>query len=206
MIDYDLSDLRCFGQGNVYPSQRATMDQVDRIMPIGSLIPWIPRLNPNNDEKATYHQTKGWIKCDGIEKCDHGLFEGQVCPSLANKGLIGANKNLKTAVFQGASIPQHQHKHKHTMYDHKHTTKITRRSDKDYIGVVYACEYAKNCGSSDKKEAAARHNHQGSSTVTSSSTTSQMKDNSAGVTSVTGANIGENLPAHMRVEYLFECY
>ena len=184
------------------------MDQVDRIMPIGSLIPWIPRLNPNNDDMATYHQSKGWIKCDGIEKCDQGLFEGQVCPSLANRGLIGANTKYKTAVLQGASMPDHYHKHEHTMYGHKHQSNINRRSDKDYVGTVYACEYAKNCKASDKKEAAARHNHQGSITVKTNETRTYMKESSARVTSksLSGATLGDNFPAHIRVDYLFKCY
>ena len=186
------------------------MDQVDRVMPVGSLIPWIPRLNPNNDDVATYHQTKGWIKCDGIEKCDQGLFEGQVCPSLADRGLIGANTKHKSAVLQGATIPDHQHKHKHTMEGHEHKSTINRHSDKEYVGVVYACEYAKNCYASDKKEAAGRHNHQGSSTVKTTKVTSKMYEDHTGVTSVAGvtsiSGSGEILPAHIRVDYLFKCY
>ena len=66
--------LRCFGQGNLYPSQRATMglaiQEIDRIMPVGSLIPWIPRLNISDGSMASYLPAKGWIKCDGKEICD----------------------------------------------------------------------------------------------------------------------------------------
>ena len=117
-VDYELGDLRCFGQGNFYPSQRATMEQVDRIMPVSSLISWIPRLNTTDDNMASYLPAKGWIKCDGIETCDRGIFEGQSCPSMAGRGLIGADEELKPSELRGASIPQHNHDHKHVMNSH----------------------------------------------------------------------------------------
>ena len=202
-VDYALSDLRCFGQRNLYPSQRATMEitmqQIDRIMPIGSLIPWLPRLNSNDENMATYAQTKGWIKCDGKEVCDQGLFEGQTCPSLADRGLIGANesKNKKTAKLEKASIPQHYHEHQHTMNRHDHQYSTGDES----IDTRKASYY--HCGDYPLYTAA-NHNH--NTKKWTSYATSTMQKHSAALTSVSGANIGENLPAHIRVDYLFKCY
>ena len=199
-VDYELSDLRCFGQGNFYPSQRATMEQVDRIMPIGSIIPWIPRLNSNCDNKATYHQTKGWIKCDGIETCDQGLFEGETCPSLADRGLIGANQNLKPAQLRDASIPQHNHSHKHIMNSHFHDSKYVgaNAENVEQLTVSYYNSHKY------PEYVPAYHNH--NTRDQTKPVTSSMQTHSAPVTSVSGADIGENLPAHMRVDYLFKCY
>ena len=200
-VDYELSDLRCFGQGNFYPSQRATMEQVDRILPAGTIIPWVPRLNSNDDIMATYHETKGWIKCDGIETCDQGLFEGQSCPSLADRGLIGANEKIKSSELRGASIPQHYHDHKHTMNSHYHNSAYSKGSNPGSVAKVKVCKSAMSCS---KTDVSAWHDH--TIKEQTKSVTSSMQTHSAPVTSVSGADIGENLPAHMRVDYLFKCY
>ena len=200
-VEYELSDLRCFGQGNFYPSQRATMDQVDRILPAGTIIPWVPRLNSKDDLLATYHEAKGWIKCDGIETCDRGLFEGQSCPSLADRGLIGANEKIKSSELRGASIPQHEHDHKHTMNSHYHQSKNSKGSNPGGVAKIGACTSAYYCSRTD---VAAWHDH--TTKEQTKSVTSSMQTHSAPVTSVSGADIGENLPAHMRVDYLFKCY
>ena len=200
-IEYDLGFLRCFGQGNFYPSQRATMDQVDRIMPVGSLIPWIPKLHKDDEHEANYYSSKGWIKCDGIETCNQGMFEGQSCPSMADRGLIGSNESLKAPTFQNASIPQHNHDHQHTMNSHYHQSRNSKGSNPGNVNKVSACINGYCTGRSD---VAAWHDH--TTKEQTVSVTSSMLTHSAPVTSVSGADIGENLPAHMRVNYLFKCY
>ena len=176
------------------------MEQVDRIMPVGSLIPWIPRLNTTDDNMASYHPAKGWIKCDGIETCDRGIFEGQSCPSMAGRGLIGADEKLKPSELHGASIPQHNHDHKHTMNSHSHYSKNSKGSNPGSVTNLKV----KTSTSSSAKSVAGYHSH--STREETLSVTSSMQTHSAPVTSVSGADIGENLPAHMRVDYLFKCY
>ena len=176
------------------------MEQVDRILPAGTIVPWVPRLNSNDDIMATYHETKGWIKCDGIETCNQGLFEGQTCPSLADRGLIGANEKIKSSELRGASIPQHNHSHKHTMNSHYHQSKYVG-ANPDSVSQLKVSYYKNKVYPS---YVAAYHNHEKRDET--KSVTSSMQTHSAPVTSVSGADIGENLPAHMRVDYLFKCY
>ena len=184
------------------------MEQVDRIMPVGSLIPWIPKLNKNDEHSASYHQTKGWIKCDGIETCDQGLFEGQSCPSLAGRGLIGADEESIAAELQNASIPQHYHAHSHTMNSHFHDSDIGTGSNPASVSRLTVLHPNSGCqgyfDDCNKADAAAWHNHPVQERT--KKVTSTMQSHSAPVTSVSGAGIGENFPAHMRVDYLFKCY
>lgn len=178
------------------------MEQVDRIMPVGSLIPWIPRLNTTDDNMASYLPAKGWIKCDGIETCDRGIFEGQSCPSMAGRGLIGADEELKPSELHDASIPQHNHDHTHEMNSHSHYSKNSKGANPGSVTKVSACTSGSYC--SRRSDVAGFHDH--TTREQTQSVTSSMQTHSAPVTSVSGANIGENLPAHMRVDYLFKCY
>ena len=114
-------------------------------IPIGSILPWVPKPNFNSGGSASFGDYPGWIKCDGIEVCTKGEFKemfrkkdnfidskyyklfiirkhkkGQACTNLANRALIGAGSEQVLSVL-GASLPNHHHSHTHTTNSHSHS-------------------------------------------------------------------------------------
>ena len=44
-------------------------------IPIGSILPWVPKPNFSSGGSARFGDYPGWIKCDGIEVCTRGEFK-----------------------------------------------------------------------------------------------------------------------------------
>ena len=82
-------------------------------LPIGSIIPWVPKPSSSATGSVHYKSYAGWIKCDGIETCDQGPFKGSICTDLADRTLIGSTYTFKTLNTYGASFPDHKHPHTH---------------------------------------------------------------------------------------------
>ena len=67
-------------------------------IPIGSIIPWIPRPNQDASQADTdYVNYEGWIVCNGKETCLKGSYAGEVCSDLSDRVLVGeGNERILT--------------------------------------------------------------------------------------------------------------
>ena len=83
-------------------------------LPIGSIIPWVPKPSSSVSNTVNYNSYKGWIKCDGVEACSDGPFKSKKCTDLADRTLIGSYGSFKTLNVYGATFPDHKHPHSHT--------------------------------------------------------------------------------------------
>ena len=120
-IKYDVGRFQCSGQNSYYPSQRAIKYGIQHLLPVGSVLPWIPKPHDEFESTASYDDFIGWINCDGVEICDDGIFKGETCPDLSGKALIGASKEKSATKHYQASLPDHEHNHSHTTEKHSHT-------------------------------------------------------------------------------------
>ena len=83
-------------------------------LPIGTIIPWVPKPNRFVSNTESFHSYHGWIKCDGLETCSDGPFKGKFCTDLSDMALIGSYADFKVVHTYGASFPDHAHPHTHS--------------------------------------------------------------------------------------------
>ena len=77
-------------------------------VPVGSLLPWIPK--PNQGVHAVVAETyKGWIKCDGRSVCSEGTFKNKYCTNMAGRGIIGEDVSYKASYKFDSRFPKHEH-------------------------------------------------------------------------------------------------
>ena len=161
-------------------------------LPIGSIIPWVPKPNKSAGNTTSLTSYPNWVKCNGIDVCLNGPFKGQACFNLEGRALIGSFAQYRTMEMYDASLPNHDHPHTHTTQAHNHRYRMRRREGHCGMGGT-------SCGQSDYEETA-------SSTtviVNSQSTTTLGK-----ITKYEGhgqTTVGELYSKHLRVDYIFKC-
>ena len=86
------------------------------IFPIGSIIPWVDRLNSENGNHSALPD--GWIKCDGGIVPDGSIWSGLAVPDLNGKGLfLRGGSGSSVLKEEEAQMKDHHHKdsgHSHT--------------------------------------------------------------------------------------------
>ena len=55
--------------------------------PPGTIVSWIPK--PNKNFATNLPIPDKWILCDGIQRCQTGIFTNETCSDLSNRALIG---------------------------------------------------------------------------------------------------------------------
>ena len=86
------------------------------VFPVGSIIPWVDRLNSDNGEHSALPD--GWIKCDGGIVPDGSIWSGLEVPDLNGKGLFlrgGSGSNVLKE--EESQMKDHHHQdngHSHT--------------------------------------------------------------------------------------------
>ena len=160
---------------------------------------WIPRPNGSPQDNELIIEDDSWIKCDGLERCQKGLFHGQTCSDLSDRVLVGAGKGGSVLDIKDASLPDHAHAHNH---DGSATYSFPTSSASNN-GFVTA-----GMGGMNALSDITSNSETQSITVDFGSMESSEAFISKILSSDTSKNIiGSDLyPQHMRVYFIFKCY
>jgi len=185
-------------------------------LPIGSIIPWVPKPSSSVSNTVNYNSYKGWIKCDGVEACSDGPFKSKKCTDLADRTLIGSYGSYKTLNVYGATFPDHKHPHTHTTKDHTHvaTHAHTHGHEDRWHSGSHHCggNHSSRCPDNAIQTRNPVTNPASSDKVTVNNAKVTVNTASTGVDASTivshgnKATLGDLYPKHMRVEYIFKCF
>ncbi len=96
--------------------------QIDRLLPVGSIIPWHKNLT------ATPELPEGWIECNGqILDDQESPYHGQVIPNLNGEGRFLRGSNT-SGVEEGDTLASHDHDvslNSSSVDNHSHTSSLS---------------------------------------------------------------------------------
>ena len=169
-------------------------------VPPGTIISWVPKINQDSPDRFPLNDDT-WIMCDGIEKCKKGIWEGQSCPDMSDRTIVGFGKTGRILELKDASLPDHAHKHRHTgKASHSVKYRTGPKTLKTLMGY-----WAENGRPSD------RHNHDEIVTASFDVDYGKMNDSEAFISKITNPKVTINTDenglysAHLRVIFLFKC-
>jgi len=208
------TDNLVINNGNIADNTKNINDiakEVDElaVFPVGSIIPWVDRLNSDNGEHSALPD--GWIKCDGGIVPEGSIWSGLEVPDLNGKGLFlrgGSGSNVLKE--EESQMKDHHHQdngHSHTCTasstatasDHHHTATIYEIGHNG----VYGSMATRDVGSNRKEESVTTSDASIVVTVDSTCNLDSQVSNMGGVDGDTG---DETRPANMRVIYIIRVF
>ena len=169
--------------------------------PPGSIISWVPKPNKFSSTDYSFNDD-AWIVCDGMTKCQKGVFRGQACSDLSDRVLVGAGKTGVLLDLKDASLPDHEHKHRHSG---------TKKYSISYQAGPRSVEKRKQYWTGSGNVA---FNHQHTTKYTTDVTVNfaDMTEDSTPISNIKSPKVtkssveNELYSPHMRVQFIFKCY